>query len=89
MELEKLRIFCAAAERGSFTGAAAELYISHSTVSRAVAELAHELGAELFRRARRGVEPTAAGQALLAGARALLADADALRESIRGMGGKI
>lgn len=89
MELEKLRIFCTAAERGSFTGAAAELYISHSTVSRAVAELERELGAELFRRARRGVEPTAAGQALLAGARALLADADALRENIRGMGGKI
>ena len=62
MELEKLRIFCAAAERGSFTGAAAELYISHSTVSRAVAELERELGAELFRRARRGVEPTAAGR---------------------------
>ena len=54
-----------------------------------VAELERELGAELFRRARRGVEPTAAGQALLTGARALLADADALRENIRGMGGKI
>ena len=39
MELEQLRVFCAAAERRSFSAAAAELYISHSTVSRAVAEL--------------------------------------------------
>lgn len=89
MELEPLRIFCAAAERKSFSAAAAELYISHSTVSRAVAELERELGAELFERSPRGAELTRAGRALLAGARELLSAEAELRESIRDIGGKI
>lgn len=89
MELEQLRIFCAAAERRSFSAAAAELYISHSTVSRAVAELERELGAELFERSARGAEPTEAGRELLSGARQLLSAEAELRERIRETGGKI
>ena len=54
-----------------------------------MAELERELGAELFRRTRRGVEPTEAGRALLGGARELLAAAGELRERIREIGGKI
>ena len=35
MELEQLRIFCAVAACRSFTRAAKELFVSHSTTSRA------------------------------------------------------
>ena len=85
----KLNTLLKVYEMGSYTRAAEKLSLTQPAVSKHIRQLERELGAELFRRARRGVEPTAAGQALLTGARALLADADALRENIRGMGGKI
>ncbi|MFR5782056.1 MAG: LysR family transcriptional regulator [Oscillospiraceae bacterium] len=50
MELEQLRIFCAAAERGSLSRAASALYISHSTVSRAVSALEARSREALFAR---------------------------------------
>ena len=89
MELEQLRVFCAAAERRSFSAAAAELYISHSTVSRAGAELERELGAELFERSPRGAALTPAGRELLSGARRLLSAEAELRERVRETGGEI
>ena len=48
MQLEQLKIFVAVARCGSFTAAAKQLYISHSTTSRAVAALEDELGVRLF-----------------------------------------
>ena len=47
-----------------------------------IQQLERELGAELFRRTRRGVEPTEAGRALLGGARELLAAAGASEEIV-------
>lgn len=83
MELSELRIFTAAARSGSFSAAAERLYISHSTVSRAVSALEDELGAPLFTRGSRGVALTPAGKTLLAGGEALLAQAAALARQIR------
>lgn len=82
MELEQIKIFCAAAEAGSFSRAARQLYISHSTVSRAMAELEASLGAELFLRGCRGVRLTAAGERLFSGGRALLRSADELEKTV-------
>ena len=42
MELEQLRIFCAVAACRSFTRAAKELFVSHSTTSRAVTARSEE-----------------------------------------------
>lgn len=89
MELEQLRIFCAAAERGSLSRAAAALYISHSTVSRAVSALEASLGAELFSRDSRGVSLTPSGQLLFDGAQELLRLAGELEGKVRNTGGKI
>lgn len=83
MELDALRIFAAAARAGSFSAAAGELYISHSTVSRAVSALEDELGVPLFQRGSRGVALTPAGKKLLTGGEALLAQAEALARQIR------
>lgn len=82
MELEQLRIFLAAAESGGFSQAGRALYISHSTVSRAVSALERELGVPLFTPAGRGVALTPAGEALVPEARALLEQAGRIRETL-------
>ena len=83
MELEKLRIFVAVAEHGSFSRAAQALYISHSTTSRAVAALEEELGLMLLERDNHVLGLTAAGCVLLEEGRALLAHAETLAERVR------
>ena len=80
MELEQLRIFCAVAACRSFTRAAKELFVSHSTTSRAVTALERELGVP---RDRHTVALTGAGAVLLTGAEAPLRDADALADAVR------
>lgn len=72
MELEQLRIFTAVADEGSFTGAAQRLYISHSTVSRAVSALEEELGVRLVERDNRFLGLTGAGGTLLEEANRIL-----------------
>ena len=82
MELEQLRIFTALCEEGGFSAAARKLYKSHSSVSRAVSALERELGVPLCFRDSRSFALTEAGQRLYDGAKALLAAADALAESV-------
>jgi len=60
-----LRAYEAAARRGGFTAAAAELGLTQAAVSQQIALLEARLGARLFRRLRRGVELTAEGAAFL------------------------
>ncbi len=83
MELEQLRIFAAVAGEGSFTGAARKLYISHSTVSRAVSALEEELGVRLVERDNRVFGLTSAGEVLLEEARRLLAQAETAAERVK------
>src|SRR5215470_14982278 len=59
--LNALRAFEVAARHNSFTGAAAELRVSHAAISRHVRALEARLGVTLFRKAARGVELTEAG----------------------------
>ena len=73
MELEQLRIFCTVAACRSFTRAAGQLFVSHSTTSRAVSALERELGVPLLvRGARRPVTLTPEGQNVYAQAREIL-----------------
>lgn len=58
-----LAAFEAAARHGSYTGAAEELAVTQSAVCRQIAALEDFLGVKLFRRGRRGVLLTEAGQA--------------------------
>jgi predicted ATPase/DNA-binding transcriptional LysR family regulator len=79
MELEaRLRAFAALARRGSFSGAAEELYVSQPAVSKHVAALEAEVGKRLVARGRSGSPLTAAGELLadyVLRAEALLANA--------------
>jgi DNA-binding transcriptional LysR family regulator/predicted ATPase len=79
MELEaRLRAFAALARRGSFSGAAEELYVSQPAVSKHLAALEAEVGKPLVSRGRAGSPLTPAGQLLaeyVLRAEALLANA--------------
>ena len=83
MDSEKLRIFLTVARCGSISEAARRLYVSHSTVSRAVAALEEELDAELFVRSNRNCVPTPAGELLKAEAEKIIAAMDEAAEKVR------
>ena len=86
MELEQLRIFLAVAELTSFRRAAAAMYISRSTVSRAVASLEASLDVRLFERTSRSVRLTKAGRLLCREGEGFLQRADQLREAVQNAG---
>ena len=83
MQLEQLEIFLAVTRCGSFTAAAKQLYISHSTTSRAISALEDELGVRLFYRGNRVNGLTAAGEALLEESEKLFAAADEVKKKVR------
>ena len=64
MDWDKLRIFHAAADAGSFTRAGETLALSQSAVSRQVSALEHDLKAPLFHRHARGLMLTEQGELL-------------------------
>jgi DNA-binding transcriptional LysR family regulator len=64
LSLYKLEIFSVAVGAGSFSKAAERLFLTQSAVSQHIQDLEHHLGARLFRRGRRGVELTLAGEIL-------------------------
>ena len=62
MDWDKLRIFHAAAEAGSFTHAGDALNLSQSAVSRQVSALEKDLATPLFHRHARGLMLTEQGE---------------------------
>lgn len=76
VHLRDLRYFLAVADELSFTRAAERLHVSQPALSKQIAGLESALRARLLRRDRRQVQLTAAGAALHAAARRLLADWD-------------
>jgi DNA-binding transcriptional LysR family regulator len=64
MDWDKLKVFHAAAEAGSFTHAGEHLSLSQSAVSRQVSALEAELGVSLFHRHARGLILTEQGDLL-------------------------
>lgn len=64
MDWDKLRIFHAAAQAGSFTHAGEALHMSQSAVSRQVSSLEGDLGVPLFHRHARGLLLTEQGDLL-------------------------
>ncbi len=64
MDWDKLRIFHAVAEAGSFTSAGESLNLSQSAVSRQISTLEDSMGVKLFRRHARGLILTEQGEIL-------------------------
>jgi DNA-binding transcriptional LysR family regulator len=82
VELRQLEHFLAVVEEGSFTGAAARLYLVQSSLSASLLALERELGTALFIRGRRGAELTDAGRALVGPARAAIDGIDQARDAV-------
>lgn len=78
MELRQLRYFVAAARHRHVTRAAEALHVTQPALSQQIRRLETELGVALLHRTPRGVEPTAAGEELLARAESILAEVDGL-----------
>jgi DNA-binding transcriptional LysR family regulator len=82
MDWDKLRIFHAAAEAGSFTRAGAALGLSQSAVSRQVSALEQELSVPLFHRHARGLILTEQGELLFRTAREVMAKLEAVQTNL-------
>lgn len=79
MDWDKLRVFYAAAEAGSFTHAGETLGLSQSAVSRQVSGLEMDLQAPLFHRHARGLILTEQGEVLYRTVRDIVVKLDAAR----------
>jgi DNA-binding transcriptional LysR family regulator len=83
MDLRQFRYFIAVAEEGHITRAADRLGIQQPPLSRQIRSIEKELGAQLLRRKARGVEMTAAGQALFEEANAIIGQVERAKEKVR------
>jgi DNA-binding transcriptional LysR family regulator len=78
-----LRLFARVAELRSVTRAADELGVSKSTVSKSLSALERRLGVRLLERTSRRVALSEPGQVMLARARSILSELDALTTDLR------
>lgn len=81
MDWDKLKVFHAAAEAGSFTHAGEQLGLSQSAVSRQVSALEQELAVSLFHRHARGLILTEQGDLLFRTAHDVFMQLQAARAS--------
>jgi DNA-binding transcriptional LysR family regulator len=82
MDWDKLRIFQAAADAGSFTHAGETLGLSQSAISRQVSALEHDLGTPLFHRHARGLILTEQGELLLGTVQDVVLKLEAVRSRL-------
>src|ERR1700734_1082830 len=73
-DLLSLKLFVAVCESKSISRAAAREHIAASAVSKRISDLEELVKAPLFHRTTKGLEPTAAAQALLPHARGVMRD---------------
>ena len=86
LELRDLRYFLALAEELNFTRAAERLHLAQQALSASIRNLEADLGVQLFTRSTRHVALTAAGEALVAGARHVLESAAEAMDEVQRVG---
>lgn len=84
LDIRHLRMVCAMAETGSVTRAAARLGVSQPALSSRLRRVEEIVGGRLFERSRSGLEPTPLGRQVVARARTVLAELDALLGELPG-----
>lgn len=82
LKLRHLVLVLAIAEHGSLVRAAEELYLTQPALSRALREAEAAVGARLFQRTRHGMVPTAAGEACLEHASAVIGHVETLQRRV-------
>jgi len=80
IKLHDIHVLMAVAQAGSMNKAAALLNTTQSAISRSIADLESEIGAQLLDRTSQGVVPTACGRALLDGGAVVFDD---LRQTVK------
>ena len=78
LNIQALRYILSVEQTGSISKAGQMLYVSHSSVSRAIRDLENQLGFTLFQRTSKGVTPTAQGMRFIQQLRPLLIEIDRL-----------
>ena len=84
MNWDDLRLFLAVARSGSISGAAGQLEVQHSTVSRRMRQLESKLSVRLIERKTSGYELTAAGEKLKQAALRMESEVISVDESLFG-----
>lgn len=85
MTLAQLRHFVVLAELGAFVQAAKALYLTQPALTRSIQALEDELGGRLFDRLGRRIALTPFGAEVLQRARRLVADAESLKQTGKGL----
>lgn len=80
--LSNLRAFALTARAGTFSGAARELGVATSVVTKRIDQLEHRVKVRLFHRSTRGLQLTEEGRHHLAAVEKLLAEADGLLSTL-------
>jgi len=86
LDIEDLHTFIEVADAGGISPAARRLGVAKSVISRRLARLETQLGAQLMARTTRGAAVTEAGEALREYAARIVADAEGAREAIHPAG---
>ncbi|MEM9469769.1 MAG: LysR substrate-binding domain-containing protein, partial [Pseudomonadota bacterium] len=86
MELRHLKYFVAVAEEMNMHRAAERLNVSQPPLSVAIKQLESEIGTDLFKREKRGISITRAGESFLVQARQILAHADSACAEAKAIG---
>ena len=86
-DLVDLNLFRHIVEAGSITHGAERAHLALAAASTRIRNMEQALGAALLLRGRQGVTPTQAGRTLLQHARAILRQAESLREDLGAYGG--
>ena len=76
MNLMHLRYLVEVEKTGSITKAASSLFMGQPNLSKAIKEVENELGAPIFKRISKGVEPTEKGVEFLECAKAIIQQLD-------------
>ncbi len=79
MNLSQLRYLVAIVDAGSFSAGAQRAFVTQPTLSQSMKALEEELGQKLLKRTKSGVEATSEGRRVLAHARSILKEAEALK----------
>ena len=85
-DLTDLRLFLTVVEQGSLTHGARAMNLALASVSERVSGMESALSAPLLERTRRGVRPTAAGDALIRHARLILGQVEQMRGELGAFG---
>jgi DNA-binding transcriptional LysR family regulator len=82
-DLTDLRLFLMVVEQGSLTRGSEAMHLALASASERISGMESVLGAPLLERTRRGVHPTAAGEALVRHARLILGQAEQMYGELR------